>query len=203
MSGDTKNRQVEWIGRESLMKGFFTIDKVRFRHGMFNGDMSPELYWYLLKRPDAVCAVVVNPEREVLYFVRQFRLAIAEKGDDPWSVELAAGVVDGNESQEEAIIREVREELGFEVEKVQFVQKIYPSPAFLTERIFLYYIEVSDAQRISAGGGTQHEHEDLEILEVPFGQIKSFLESHAVIDSKTLYGLAWFFTVKGQVQTDT
>ena len=197
MVNEENNQLIEWISRETLMQGFFSIEKVRFKHGMFNGGMSPELNWYLLKRPDAVCAVVVNRDREVLYLVRQFRLGIAEKGDPAWAIELAAGVVDADETHDTAIIRELREELGFEVEHVQLIQKIFPSPAFLSERIFLYYIEVTDSQRISDGGGTEHEHEDLQILEVPLSELKTFLKTHANIDAKTLYGLAWFIAGKG------
>ena len=101
-------------------------------------------------------------------------------------------VVDPGESRQNAIVREVREELGFDVTKALEVQKIYPSPAILSERIFLYYIEVTDAQRVSDGGGTDYEHEDLEILEVTAQELPDFIQRSQITDSKTLYGLAWY-----------
>jgi len=188
---DTADR-IEWIEIEQLTEGFFNVDKIRFRHQTHAGHMSPELSWYLLRRPDAVCAVVCNTDRQVLYFVRQFRLGMVEKGDPAWTVELAAGVVDPGESHHQAIIREVREELGFNITEAEEVQKIYPSPAILSERIFLFYIEVTDAQRVSSGGGTTHEYEDLEIIEVPVNEASGIIGRYQITDAKTLYGLAWY-----------
>lgn len=193
-----ETRDIEWIDNERLIEGFFTVDKVTLRHQTFAGGMSPALSWFLLRRPDAACAVVYNTDRKVLYFVRQFRLGIAAKGDPAWAVELAAGVVDPGETPLEAIIREVREELGFEVSHALEVRKIFPSPAILSERIYLYYIEVTDAQRTSKGGGTLHEHEDLEILEVPVNELYGVIERLQITDSKTLCGLAWYMTEKGR-----
>jgi len=189
-------QDIEWIDNDRLIEGFFTVDKVTLRHRTHAGAMSPELSWFLLRRPDAVCAVVYNTDRSVLYFVRQFRLGIAAKGDPAWAVELAAGVVDPGETHLEAIIREVREELGFEVSQAREIRKIFPSPAILSERIYLYYIEVTDAQRTSTGGGTLHEHEDLEILEVPVDQVNGAIDRLNITDAKTLCGLAWFMTEK-------
>ncbi len=200
MSSESENetREIDWLDSERLLEGFFTVDKVTLRHRTNDGQMSPELSWYLLRRPDAVCAVVLNTARNVLYFVKQFRLGIAAKGDPAWAVELAAGVVDPGESHSEAILREVREELGFEVTQATEIQKIYPSPAILSERIYLYYIEVTDAQRVSDGGGTTHEHEDLEILEVPVKDLPVFIKQHEITDGKTLIGMAWFMADKGR-----
>ena len=191
-------QQLEWLDSERLVEGFFIVDKVKLRHRTHAGHMSPELSWYLLRRPDAVCAVVLNTDRQTLYFVRQFRLGIAAKGDPAWTVELAAGVVDPGESRTDAILREVHEELGFEVTKAVEIQKMYPSPAILSERIYLYYIEVSDAQRVSDGGGTTDEHEDLEILEVPVNELSDFTDAYEITDAKTLIGLAWFMYRKGR-----
>lgn len=191
-------QDIEWIDNERLIEGFFTVDKVTLRHRTHAGEMSPELSWFLLRRPDAVCAVVCNTDRNVLYFVRQFRLGIAAKGDPAWAVELAAGVVDPGETHLQAIVREVREELGFEVANALEVRKIFPSPAILSERIYLYYIEVTDAQRTSEGGGTLHEHEDIEIIEVSLDQVNGVIERHQITDAKTLCGLAWYMIEKGR-----
>ena len=188
--------KIEWLDSERLVEGFFKVDKIKLRYSTYDGKMSPELSWYLLRRPDAVCAVVYNTDRDALYFVSQFRLGLAAKDDPAWTVELTAGVVEEGESREEAIVREIREELGFAVTHAEEVQKIYPSPAILSERIYLYYIEVTDDQRVSGGGGTDHEHEDLQISEVPLAELPDFIDKNDIIDSKTLIGLAWFMAVK-------
>jgi nudix-type nucleoside diphosphatase (YffH/AdpP family) len=188
--------QYEILASERLVEGFFTVDKMRLQHRMSTGGMSPELSWYLLRRPDAVCAVVYHTERDTLFFVRQFRLGMIDKEANPWSVELSAGVVDSGETPDAAIRREVHEELGFIVTDVRELRRIFPSPAILSERIFLYYVEVTDAQRDSDGGGTDHEHEDIEIIEVPARAVQLFVMEQGITDAKTLIGLSWFIAEK-------
>lgn len=184
----------QWLGYDRLSEGFFTVDQVRLRHLIDSGQMSEELTWYLLHRPDAVCAVVYNTDHDSVYFVRQFRLGMAVKEPDPWSIELTAGIVDPGETSEQAICREIYEELGFEVSAVTRVRAIFPSPAILSERIILYYVEVTDVQRRTNGGGTVDEHEDLEIIEVPVRELRSFVAEKQLSDAKTLIGIAWFLS---------
>ncbi len=189
-------KTVEWIDSERLVEGFFTVDKIRLRHTMYSGEMSPPLVRFLLRRPDAVCAVVVNTESNSMYFVRQFRLGPAAKGDPAWMVELTAGLVDEGETPLQAILREIKEELGFMVATAQEVTMLYPSSAIISERIFLYYVEVNNAQRVSDGGGNPHEHEDLEIIEVPLPMVESFMREERLTDAKTLIGLRWYLAGK-------
>jgi ADP-ribose pyrophosphatase len=100
---------IEWLESERLVEGFITVDAIMLRHELIAGGMTPPIKRFLLRRPDAVCAVVVNTDRQVMYFVRQFRVGAAAKGDDAWMTELAAGLVDAGESLEVAVLREVEE----------------------------------------------------------------------------------------------
>lgn len=187
---------VEWLGEERLIDSFFTVDLVKLRHGLQSGEMTPSLNRYLLRRPDAVCAVVVNTDKDVMYFVRQFRVGPASKGDPAWMVELAAGLVDDGENLEEAILREIREELGFQANTAEQISMFYPSSAIISERIYIYYVEVTEADRVTDGGGNPHEHEDIEILEIPLNQIRDFLEQAGLNDSKTMIGLEWYLRTR-------
>ena len=191
-----KEGKVEWLESERLIDDFFVVDRLRLKHEMFNGGMTVPIRRFLLQRPDAVCAVVVNTDRDIMYFVRQFRIGPAAKGDRPWMTELAAGVIDEGETAQHAILREIREELGFAADQAEQILKFYPSSAIISERIFLFYVEVTDNQRISAGGGIDAEHEDLEIVEVPLEEVGEFVEKSDMTDAKTLIGLQWYLAAK-------
>jgi nudix-type nucleoside diphosphatase (YffH/AdpP family) len=131
-----------------------------------------------------------------MYFVRQFRVGAAAKGDDAWMTELAAGLVDAGESLEVAVLREVEEELGFRATSAQEITMIYTSAAIISERVYIYYIEVTDEQRISGGGGIPTEHEDLEIIEVKLSDLQEFRSESALPDCKTQIGLDWYLRTK-------
>jgi ADP-ribose pyrophosphatase len=198
MNQNKKNQkgQVEWLDSERLVDGFFTVDAITLRHELIAGGMTPPIKRFLLRRPDAVCAVVVNTDRQVMYFVRQFRVGPASKGDNAWMTELAAGLVDEGESCEAAVLREVAEELGFQATSASEITMIYTSAAIISERIYIYYIEVTDDQRVSDGGGIPTEHEDLEIIEVELSDLQRFRSEADLADCKTQIGLDWYLRVK-------
>jgi ADP-ribose pyrophosphatase len=198
MNQNKKNQkgQVEWLDSERLVDGFFTVDAITLRHELIAGGMTPPIKRFLLRRPDAVCAVVVNTDRQVMYFVRQFRVGPASKGDNAWMTELAAGLVDEGESCEAAVLREVAEELGFQATSASEITMIYTSAAIISERIYIYYIEVTDDQRVSDGGGIPTEHEDLEIIEVELSDLQRFRWESDLADCKTQIGLDWYLREK-------
>lgn len=189
---DKQSEHCELQQKDQLLDGFFRVDKLTLRHTQYrSGDWSPSLQRYLLDRPDAVCAVVHHVERNTLFFVRQFRVGVFQK-DHGWMTELAAGLIDAGETPEQAVKRELLEELGYDVQQPRLIQKIYPSPGIISERIFLFYVQVSEADRASAGGGNSHEHEDLRLFEVPVAAIEAFRDAHEISDAKTLLGIQWF-----------
>ena len=183
--------QVETLSEESLLDGFFKVSKFLLRHSTLDAQWSPPIERLVLQRPDAVCAIVYHEQRDALLVVRQFRAGVAQK-DHGWMTELAAGLVDPGESPETAIVREIREELGYQVKNPRLIKTIYTSPAILSERIFIYFVTVSDASKVSSGGGVPEENEDIELLEVRSNEIERFLAENTTIDAKTLIGMEWF-----------
>ena len=182
----------ELLKSENILDGFFHVQRLALRHTLCKtGAWSPTLERYILHRPDAVCAVVYHRERASLYFVRQFRVGTFQK-DHGWLTELAAGLIDEGETPEQAIEREVREELGFQIANPVLIQKMYTTPGIINERVFLFYTEVVEEDRLHAGGGNAHEHEDLEIVEVPVQHLDEFMQKQDILDAKTIVGIQWF-----------
>ena len=78
----------------------------------------------------AVAAVVLDPGREKMVLIRQY--------GEPDPV-LVAGYIDKGESAEDAVVREVREELGMSVRELCFLRSRYYAPS---ETLMLNYAAV-------------------------------------------------------------
>ena len=127
---------------------------------------------------------------DAIILVRQFRYPTFEKGPG-WIVELPAGMVEGGEDPEHSIRRELIEEVGYEPSHLEFVGDFYVSPGGSSERLFLYYVEVSEATRVASGGGLSDEGEDIEIVEVALENLVNQLRRGELKDAKTIIGAQW------------
>jgi len=134
-----------------------------------------------VNKPDAVCAVVYDTIYKKYIFVSQYR-----PGSDSDMLELVAGQVGKGETPIAAIEREILEEIGYEVDSIRtLVPFYYVSPGYSTERIKIYFAEVS--KKVSDGGGLENENEHIIVRVWSEDNIKSAIDR--IIDGKTLMGL--------------
>ena len=92
---------VDIISRETGFKGFYRLDVLNLRHRLFNGGWGPVLRRELLVRHDAVCVLPYDPWLDQVVLIEQVRIGALEKSDNPWMLELVAGLIDTDESPEE------------------------------------------------------------------------------------------------------
>jgi len=117
----------------------------------------------LFKR-NAVASLVYDTIKKKFIFTKQWR-----NGLEDFIVEIAAGTIDNiDDDPKETMIREIDEELGYKVDKITKISKLYSSPGITNETVTLYYSEVSE--KISEGGGTD-EHEFIEIIEMTIDEM--------------------------------
>jgi ADP-ribose pyrophosphatase len=162
-------------GRETLYNGFFKVEKVSLEH---QGEL---LERDIVINKDAVAALVFDTRKQEYILIEQFR-APAQKN----VLEIVAGLQDkANENPETCITREIAEETGYAVDKLHFIQAFYSTPGSYSEKVWLYYAEVS--RKISKGGGLAEEHE--EIKTVSFSRQK--LLAQPLEDAKTLIAVLW------------
>jgi ADP-ribose pyrophosphatase len=98
--------------------------------------------------------------------------------------------LEDNEKPEDCIKREVMEELGYKIKISKLLSTFYTSPGASTERIFLFYCEVSKNDKIEKGGGNEQENEDIQLVKIPVSQITSKILE--LKDAKTILALQWF-----------
>jgi ADP-ribose pyrophosphatase len=129
----------------------------------------------------AAGALVYDTKKQKFIFVKQFRPAVERD-----MVETVAGMLDSAEEKPEAAItREIEEEIGYAVDKIQQIYEFYPSPGAFSEKLYLFYAEVS--RKTGEGGGLDEENEDIKTLELTPEE----LTKYPFIDGKTLLTVEW------------
>ncbi len=136
-------------------------------------------------RGNGAAILPYDPERGTVLLVRQFRLPAHLNGHDGYLIEACAGLLDDLDP-EAAIRKEAEEELGFRFRDVERVLEAFMSPGSVTERITLFTAHYSPADRISEGGGAEHEGEDIEVLELPLARAFAMVAAGEILDGKTI-----------------
>ena len=88
----TKN-DVEIIARETRWRGFFSLDVYRFRHRLFNGEMSGEIEREIFERGHAAVLLPFDPVRDEVVLIEQIRIAAYDTSDTPWLLERVGGMI--------------------------------------------------------------------------------------------------------------
>ena len=184
--------RTEVHGRRRLLDDFFKVDEAEVSFERADGSMTPPARRLVFERGDSVAAVVVHRESHSLLFTEQFRFPTLGKGSG-WLLEVIAGMIDSGESPEAALRREIEEELAFEVARLEPISTFFVSPGGSSERIWLYYAEVTDSGRLSAGGGVAAEQEEIRIVRLSPDAAQAALREGRLPDAKTIIGLQWLF----------
>ncbi len=183
-------RRVVIHDRALVLDDFFKVEEAYVSYERFDGTMGPKLRRLNFERGDAVSAVIFNRDSERVLLVEQFRFPTYDKGPG-WTIELVAGIVDEGESPDDAVRREIHEEAGYEVARLEKISTFYLSPGGSSERVHLYYAEVSASGLRGEGGGRDDEHEDLKAHWLLLSEAADRLASGGIPDAKTIIGLQW------------
>lgn len=190
--------------RETGFKSFLRVDKLQLRHKLHEGGWSETLQRELLVKTPAVGVLLVDPDREELVMVRQFRLGMYDESAtegrlSPWPLELVAGLVDKNESLEEVARREIREETGLEADDLIPICDYYNSPGASSEKVTLFCACV-DASTAGGIHGLRHEHEDIEVVVMSTEEALSGVHSGIFNNAMTLIALQWLALNREQMR---
>lgn len=119
-------KDVEIIARETLYRGFFSLDLYRFRHRLFNGGMSGEVTREIFERGHAAVLLPFDPVRDEVVLVEQIRIAAYDTSESPWLLEMVAGMIEAGETVEDVARREALEEAGLEVGRTKPILSYLP-----------------------------------------------------------------------------
>jgi nudix-type nucleoside diphosphatase (YffH/AdpP family) len=179
-----------------LFDDFFKVDEFLVAHEQIDGHLGAVQRQLVFERGDAAAVLIFNADRRAVVLVEQFRMPtlVGRRRDDPrttdgWILETVAGMVDAGETPEAAAIRETREETGYQPRRVEFIGKFFASPGGSSERFFLYFAEVSDADRLGKGGGV--DGEDIRIVHMPIEDLFLRLAQGLIDDAKLWLAACW------------
>jgi GDP-mannose pyrophosphatase NudK len=126
-----------------------------------------------------------DPERNTVLLARQLRLPIFLQDGIERTVEACAGKLDGEEA-ERRIVKEMQEELGYRITKLQRLFELYASPAAIMEKISFFTCVYSPADKASEGGGLKEEGEDIDVVETTLAEAAAMIANGEIVDAKTV-----------------
>ena len=180
----------EIIEENLVFNDHFKIKAATIEHDTFNQNKI-SIDRLCFERGDSVAIVLYESDTEKLLFTNQFRYPSIKEGNG-WVVELTAGSIENGDDPEERVRKEVEEEIGYRLDKLEFINSFFVSPGGTSERILLYYSEVKSTNKTSKGGGLKYENEDIELIKYSKNEINDLLEQNKIRDAKTIIGLMWF-----------
>jgi ADP-ribose pyrophosphatase len=137
---------------KTIFQGYYKIDELTLKTNKGN-TITRELF----NNKDGIGAIVYNTKLNKYILIKQWRIATKQP-----IVEIVGGSIEQNQSPINTVHTEVLEEIGYKCDAVIPITCFYPSPGAIAEKVFLYYVEVSE--QITPGGGNQNEDEDIELV---------------------------------------
>jgi ADP-ribose pyrophosphatase len=129
----------------------------------------------IIRHNGSIAALPVNDDGTVI-LVRQYRYAANQA---LW--ELPAGKLDGNESPEDGIQRELREEIGKRAGRLEKIAFFYTTPGFCDEVMHLYR-----ATGLVDDKADADEDERIEIGVFTLAEVEAMVATGALREAKTL-----------------
>jgi len=180
---------------EVLSNNWYTLRKITFDIQQKDGSwitQSREAY----DRGNGAVILLYNVANKTVILTEQFRMPTYHNGNPTGMlIEACAGLLD-QDNAEDCIKRETEEETGFRITEVKKIYEAYMSPGSVTEILYFFVAEYDKSQQVSEGGGVEGEHENIEVLELPFEKALDMIETGEIRDAKTIM-LLQYVQLKG------
>lgn len=180
-----KNPNIKIKKTEILSDNWATLSKITLDYTKEDGtveEQKREVY----ERGNGAAILLFNKIKKTVVLIKQFRLpTYLNQNETGFIIEACAGVLE-EEHPEETIIRETEEETGYRIHEVKKIFKSYMSPGSVTEIIHFFVAEYDSEMKISKGGGLASEHENIEVIEMPFEHAYNMIAAGEIVDAKTI-----------------
>lgn len=182
---------IEVLNKQSLFSGFFKINKYTFRHRLFSGGWSDIVEREVFERGNAAAVLPYDPKRDELVLIEQLRIPAIESTDQPWLLELVAGMIDKtDEDSVDVVVREAQEEAGLSLGRCEYVMNFLSSPGGTSESTDLYIGEV-DASIANGVHGLAEEGEDIRVHVVSREAAYNMVQTGKINNAATVIGIQW------------
>jgi len=178
-------KSITILSETILANDWSRLSKVKYQQELPDGSIEiadREVY----NRGNGAVILLYNLRKQTVLLTSQLRIATWFNGNkDGMMIEACAGVLD-EVDPEDCIRRETEEELGYTVKEVKKVMEAYMSPGSVTEILYFFIGQYDETMRTGEGGGLDTEHENIEVLEMPFNDALDKISSGEINDAKTI-----------------
>lgn len=157
-----------------------TLDRVSLQNG-------EDTLREVVEHPGGVTVIPIDEEGYV-YCVRQFRYPIGEH-----LLEVPAGKLEDGEEPMECAARELSEETGIAAAEYTFLGKLYPSPGFCREVLYIYM-----ARKLDFGTPHPDHNEFLDIEKIHLDDLYKMAMENEIEDAKTVIAVLKAMNILGE-----
>ncbi|MBX2885262.1 MAG: NUDIX domain-containing protein [Granulosicoccus sp.] len=190
-STDKFQKSWQLLDRETLHDGWFRIHRLRFEHSLFAGGKTGEVEREVFERGHVAAVLPYDPVSDRVALIEQFRIGALHDEQDPWLVEVIAGMIEPGEEPEDMVRREAREEAGLELQSLIPIRRYYASPGGSTEVVHLY-CALTDLSEVGGLYGLDEEDEDIRVLNLSADDAIVLLDDGTVRNAISVIALQWF-----------
>ena len=179
------------LEQEVCYQGFYRLERLRLRHRLFAGGMSPPIEREVIEKGDVAAVLLYDPQRDEVVMIEQFRIGARNDPRGPWLLEVVAGLIEPGETADGVARREAMEEAGCVLIDLLPISSFYTSPAKTSQRTHLY---VGRIDSTAAGGihGLVDEGEDIRVVCLAAAQAIAMAEQGQTDSAWPLIALLWF-----------
>ena len=181
----------EIIEKTVAFQGYFRIDRYDLRFRLFDGGWSGTAKREIFERGHAVGLLLYDKAKDRVGLCEQFRPgAMAAGWDNPWLVEIPAGIIDKGQTPEAVAIREAKEETGIDISDPRPILKYLVTPGGSSESMQLYLAFIDSAQ-VHGVHGLPEEAEDIRVFSISTDEALAWIEQGRICNSMTIIALQW------------
>jgi len=137
----------------------------------------------VITHPGSVVVLPVQKDGKIV-MVRQYRHSVRQ-----FLWELVAGRIDRGESPKRAAARELLEETGYKAKRFKLMMKIFPTPGFLEERLFVFL-----ATDLIEGEAQPEFDEKIISHSYNLKELKQMMTKGELSDAKSIAGILYYLT---------
>lgn len=182
------------INEETVYNDFFKIKEATIVHDTFDGK-EVSVVRKCFERGDSVAVFLFEKDTNSILLTNQFRYPTIKEGNG-WINEITAGSLEKGDKPDDRVKMEVEEEIGYRIQKLEFISSFFVSPGGTSERILLYYSEILSSDKVHQGGGLISEKEDIQLIKVGLQDIIDQYENNQIRDAKSIIAIQWFLMNK-------
>jgi ADP-ribose pyrophosphatase len=173
--------------QQCLYQGFLSIKQYQLQHKLFQGGLSEVLTREVVIRPNAAAVLPYDPQLDRVVLIEQFRTGALEE-DNPWLIEIVAGLIEPPESPDALVHREAQEEAGLTLLDLWPIYQYWSSPGGSNERISLFCGRV-DASDAGGFHGLKEEQEDIRVFTAKTAEAFTMVEEGKICNAISLIAL--------------